>query len=115
MSGAVAELPLGAAAAGGTRLVSEPAFELLFSEIIAYTGAYVAHTAASHAKDMARTSSAGTQGDEEEGGDKDVSEGGEEEQGGAMVEPSPASVGAGNALLPVGTSTFLHIHVLCDS
>lgn len=94
------DVPLGVAAAAGNRIVSEPAFELLFSEIIAYTGAYVSHTAASHAKDMFRAAEAGV--GEEDGEDKDTDdEGGDSDDNGALVEPSPASVGAGNQLLPV--------------
>lgn len=100
MSRDVTDLPLGAAAGGGKRLVSEPAFELLFSEIIAYTGAYVAHTAASHGTDVLRTSKAAVV--EEEGGAEDGGGGGVDDDGdGVLLEPSPAAVGAGNALLPV--------------
>lgn len=91
------EAPLGAAGAAGNRLVSEPAFELLFSEIIAYTGAYVSHTAASHATDMLRASEAGVEG-EEEGAD---GEGEDADAVGTLVDPSPASVGAGQQMLPV--------------
>lgn len=97
---AAGDVPLGAVAAAGNRLVSEPAFELLFSEIIAYTGAYVSHSAASHATDMLRAAEAGVV--EGEGAEKDINgEGGDGDANGALVEPSPASVGAGNQLLPV--------------
>lgn len=94
------DVPSGAAAAAGNRNVSEPAFELLFSEIIAYTGAYVSHSAASHATDVLRAAEAGVvDGD---GVEKDgKGEGGDDDANGALVEPSPASVGAGNQLLPV--------------
>lgn len=95
----VSELPLGAAASGGSRLISEPAFELLFTEIIAYTGAFVTHSAASHATDALRVSKAVVDGDEEnEGSDGD---GTDSDGGGAIVEPNAASVGSGNAFLPV--------------
>lgn len=94
------DVPLGAAAAAGNRSVSEPAFELLFSEIIAYTGAYVSHSATSHTTDMLRAAEAGVV--EEEGVEKDgEGEDGDSDGNGALVEPSPASVGAGNQLLPV--------------
>lgn len=97
---AAGDVPLGAAATAGNNFVSEPAFELLFSEIIAYTGAYVSHSAASHATDMFRAAEAGVE--EEEGGDKDSEgEGGDNDANGALVGRSPASVGAGNQLLPV--------------
>lgn len=104
---ATGEVPLGAASATGNRLVSEPAFELLFSEIVAYTGAYVSHSAASHATDMLRASEAGAEeegGKDRGGGDDDDDEG--SDAGGALVEPSPASVGAGNRLLPVSLRCF---------
>lgn len=94
------DVPLGGAAAAGNRVVSEPAFELLFSEIIAYTGAYVSHSAASHATDMLRAAEAGV--GEGEGVDKEIDGGdGDSDANGALVEPSPASVGAGNQPLPV--------------
>lgn len=92
-----AEATLGAAGGAGNRLVSEPAFELLFSEIIAYTGAYVSHTAASHATDILRASEAGVEGDEEGGGDEEE----DVDAVGSLVDPSPASVGAGQQMLPV--------------
>lgn len=95
------ESPLGGASATGNRLVSEPAFELLFSEIIAYTGAYVSHSAASHATDLLRASEA----EAKEGEDNSNDEEDGVESDGALVKPSPASVGAGNHLLPV--SLFL--------
>lgn len=104
MSRDATELPLGSTAGGANRLLAEPAFELLLSEIIAYTGAYVSHTAASRATDVLRASEAGEpEGDElaDRVGD---SEGSEDEDGGVLVEPSPASVGVGNALLPVSFS-----------
>lgn len=104
MSRDAAELSLGAAAGGGTRVVSEPAFELLFSEIVAYTGAYVAHSAASHTTDVLRASKACVDG-EEEGDGAVESEGAMDDVGGVIVEPSPASVGAGNAFLPVREHT----------
>ncbi len=97
---ATGDVPLGAGATGGNRLVSEPAFELLFSEIIAYTGAYVSHSAASHATDMFRAAEAGG-GEEDGGGDDNGGRGDDSGATGALVEPSPASVGAGNRLLPV--------------
>lgn len=99
MSRDAADVPLGAAAGGGNRLVSEPAFELLFSEIVAYTGAYVAHTAASHSTDVQRISKATVA--EEEDSDEDKGGGVEDDGGGVVLAPSPAAVGAGNALLPV--------------
>lgn len=106
---AAGDVPLGAAAAAGNRLVSEPAFELLFSEIIAYTGAYVSHSAASHATDMLRAAEAGVA--EGEGVEKDGGgEGGDGDANGALVEPSPASVGAGNQLLPVRVLPQEHRH-----
>lgn len=100
---AAGDVPLGAAAAAGNRSVSEPAFELLFSEIIAYTGAYVSHSAASHATDMLRAAEAGVvEGeDAEKDGVGESDEAGDGDATGALVEPSPASVGAGNQLLPV--------------
>ncbi|CAM9552180.1 unnamed protein product [Ectocarpus sp. 12 AP-2014] len=96
---ATGEVPAGSAVSAGGRLVSEPAFELLFSEIIAYTGAYVSHSAASHATDKLRASEAGVE-DEEEGekGGDDGDDG--SDAGGSLVEPNPASVGAGHQLLP---------------
>lgn len=97
---ATGDVPLGAGATGGNRLVSEPAFELLFSEIIAYTGAYVSHSAASHATDMFRAAEAGG-GEEDGGGEGGGDEGDDDGATGALVEPSPASVGAGNRPLPV--------------
>lgn len=96
-----ADVSLGSANAGGTRLVSEPAFELLLSEIIAYTGAYVAHSAASHATDMRRTSPAGAVENEDSNGEGGEPEGDEDSNGKILVEPSPASVGAGITMLPV--------------
>lgn len=89
-------VPVGAAGGGGTRLISEPAFDLLLSEIIAYTGSYVAHSAWSHEIDVRRSTKAdGVEGDEEGGG------AGEEGDEGLIMEPSLAAVGAGNAVLPV--------------
>lgn len=103
---ATGEVPAGSAVSAGNRLVSEPAFELLFSEIIAYTGAYVSHSAASHATDKLRASEAGVE-DEEEGekGGGDGDDGSDD--GGSLVEPNPASVGAGHQLLPVSKPPFL--------
>lgn len=93
---ATENLPVGAAAGGGTRLVSEPAFDLLFSEIIAYTGSYVAHSAASHDIDVRRSTKAdGMEGDEDGAGAD------EEGDDGVIMEPSLAAVGAGDAVLPV--------------
>eukprot|EP00904_Undaria_pinnatifida_P002512 jgi/Undpi1/12261/HiC_scaffold_5.g01937.m1 len=100
MSRDATELPLGSTAAGGNRLLAEPAFELLLSEIIAYTGAYVSHTAASRATDVLRASEAGGPEEDELGDRVGGSEGSEDSDGGVLVEPSPASVGVGNALLP---------------
>lgn len=99
------EVAAGSAVSAGNRLVSEPAFELLFSEIIAYTGAYVSHSAASHATDKLRASEAGVE-DEEEGekGEGDGDDG--SDAGGSLVEPNPASVGAGHQLLPVSKLPF---------
>lgn len=99
MSREAADVPLSAAAGGENRLISEPAFELLFSEIVAYTGAYVAHTAASHGTDVLRISKAAVAEEEDADGEKG---GGVDDDGdGLVLEPSPAAVGAGNALLPV--------------
>ncbi|CAN0294719.1 unnamed protein product [Ascophyllum nodosum] len=80
-------------------MVSEPAFELMVSEIIAYTGAYVAHSAASQATNLLRASQAGTS-ENEEGGEGAQGESSEDNNVTVLVEPSPASVGTGNALLP---------------
>lgn len=110
-----ADVSLGAANAGGTRLVSEPAFELLLSEIIAYTGAYVAHSAASHATDMRRTSPAGVVENEDEDGEGAEAEDGEDRNGKVLLEPSPASVGAGSTMLPVSSllqRTQMHYEML---
>lgn len=98
----------GASAGGGTRLVSEPAFDLLFSEIIAYTGSYVAHSAASHSADVLRTA----QADDVEG-EEDRAVPGADNDGGVIMEPSPASVGAGNAPLPVSNRLWLRVSILC--
>lgn len=103
---------MGVAAPGGISLISESAFELLFSEIVAYTGAFVSHSATSHSTDARRASEAGTADDDEEVADGVLSrskcvEDGEEEGGGdgvLLLKPSPASVGTGNALLPVRQS-----------
>lgn len=115
MSRDATELPLGSTAAGGNRLLAEPAFELLLSEIIAYTGAYVSHTAASRATDVLRASEAGGPEEDELGDRVGGSEGSEDSDGGVLVEPSPASVGVGNALLPVSFSanTALRLRQRC--
>lgn len=104
MSSTAEQLPLGASAGGDTRFVSEPAFDLLFSEIVAYTGSYVAHAAASHATDVLRSTKA--DGVEVEGsgggnGGGEIGDRGEHEDEGVIMAPSPAAVGVGNALLPV--------------
>ncbi|CAN0367947.1 unnamed protein product, partial [Pylaiella littoralis] len=101
------ESPLGGASATGNRLVSEPAFELLFSEIIAYTGAYVSHSAASHATDLLRASEA----EAKEGQDNSNDEEDGVESDGALVKPSPASVGAGNHLLPPDQAQQMEIRI----
>lgn len=85
---------------GGSRLVSEPAFELLFLEIIAYTGAYVAKSAASRATDVLRSTTAGSPEEVNAAGSGGAIA---SEEDGLVLEPSPASVGAGNAIFPVGS------------
>ena len=97
-----ADVSLGATTTDGNRMVSEPAFELMVSEIIAYTGAYVAHSAASQATNLLRASQAGTS-ENEEGGEGAQGESSEDNNVTVLVEPSPASVGTGNALLPVSS------------
>lgn len=98
MSREVSDMPVGTASGGGNRLVSEPAFELLFSEIIAYTGAFVAKSAASHATDVLRSNNPGNLEEVDSGGENEI-----EGDDGLVLEPSPASVGAGNAMFPVRT------------
>lgn len=110
MSRDMSDLPINEAVGRGNRLVSEPAFELLFSEIISYTGAYVAQSAASHAVDNLRSTTPGNPDEVDNGGTEGVESSGND---GLILEPSPSSVGAGNAMFPVRESLELDLE-LCS-